>query len=91
MMSSSSVTDEERDLIEKTKEISIELLPVKSGNINSVGYSAEHQLLRILFKNGALYQYTNVPPEAYEQLVKADSVGSVFARTIRNFYKYTRM
>jgi hypothetical protein len=73
------------------KDIKVELLPVKSGNINSIGYNKEHQLLRILFGNGSLYQYYDVPPEIYENLVKSESIGSAFARTIRNFYKYVRL
>jgi hypothetical protein len=33
-------------------EINIELLPVKSGNIHSIGYSLEHQLCAISIYEG---------------------------------------
>ena len=91
-MSEPTVEDYKKcETLDKTKEIQIELLPVKSGNIRAVGYSKEHQILRVAFNNGSLYQYVNVIPDVYAQLVKADSIGSMFARTIRDFYQCIRI
>jgi hypothetical protein len=89
-MQNIEMNDEERDELEKTYNLPIELLPIKSGNIQAMGYSKEHQLLRVLFKSGTLYQYRNVPSDVYEQVVKSNSIGSSFSR-IKNFYPYTRM
>jgi hypothetical protein len=51
----------------------IELKQVESSNIDKVGY--DEKTLFILFKNGGLYKYIDVPSDIYDGLVVAESVG----------------
>jgi hypothetical protein len=48
---------------------------VTSSNLRSVGYDAESQILEIEFKQGAVYQYYEVPPEVHASLMAARSIG----------------
>lgn len=57
---------------------------VKSSNIMSVGYNADACVLAVEFSGGRVYRYADVPATVYTALVKADSVGGYFARTIRD-------
>ena len=42
------------------------------------------------FQNGRVYRYHNVPPEEYEELIKAPSLGRYFIANIRDGYGYDR-
>ena len=57
--------------------------PVVSSNILSIGYDAKTFTLEIEFKGGAVYQYSNVPPEVHAQLMSAESHGKFFHANIR--------
>ncbi len=61
---------------------------VTSSNIEEIGY--EKGILRVRFKNGAEYEYKDVPIEVFENLLHAESVGKTFHQTIKNKYEYTR-
>ena len=43
----------------------IERTPVSSSALRSVGYDQEQRVLEIEFTNGAVYQYLDIPAEAY--------------------------
>jgi hypothetical protein len=78
------------DEVKKTFDIKIDMLPVKSGNILRIGYDKDSQIMRVLFSNNSMYQYVDVQPEAYEQLVKSESIGKSF-NFFRKMYRYVRM
>jgi len=60
------------------------LKPVESSQIQAIGYDAAALRLFILFKNGAAtYAYENVSEILYENLMKAESIGSYFSRNIK--------
>lgn len=78
--------------------------PVESSQIKSVGYDPKTKTLEIEFvQGGSVYQYVNVSPEVYEELmgvnVPADqqqdfSVGSYFIRNIKkrpDLYPYKKV
>lgn len=48
---------------------------VESSNIASIGHDAETNVLEIEFKNGAVYQYPDVPRWRYNEMMSADSKG----------------
>lgn len=55
---------------------------VASSNVKSIGLEAE--TLEIEFANGNVYSYTGASAaEHHEQLLKAESVGSYFAKHVR--------
>lgn len=58
--------------------------PVVSSMISEVGYDNNARVLRVVFKKGPEWEYDNVPPEEYETLIHASSVGKYFHANIRN-------
>ena len=69
----------------------IEMIPVVSSNVESIGYKEETQILRVKFLNGASYEYKNVPLMEFEQLNNASSVGSYLNRNIIHNYPYEKV
>jgi hypothetical protein len=57
---------------------------VISSNISSIGYDPQSMTLEVQFYDQKIYQYTPVTQEAYNNLMAAESVGSYFAKNIRN-------
>ncbi len=50
--------------------------PVSSSNLESVGYEASSQTLKVAFLSGAVYEYYNVPETVYVGLLNAGSKGT---------------
>ncbi len=65
----------------------IPMFKVGSSNINSVGYDTKTRKLRIEFKNKAIFDYFDVAPELFNDLMDADSVGKFFHAHVRNKFK----
>ena len=63
----------------------MKLTPVTSSNIKSVGH--KNGVLYVEFKKGKTFSYEDVSETQYNEFIKSDSVGSFFARNIRNNYK----
>lgn len=57
-------------------------VPVESSSIAAVGYDAERHTLEVEFAHGAVYQYLDVPAEAYAALMAADSKGGRFLNAV---------
>jgi len=64
---------------------------VASTNISSVGYDEQTQTLEVEFLNGTVYQYYNVPPNIFEQLMREGSKGRFLNTYIKNAYPYSRV
>ncbi|MGH8904983.1 MAG: KTSC domain-containing protein [Egibacteraceae bacterium] len=64
---------------------------VDSSALRSVGYDPTRQVLRIEFTSGAVYEYDDVPPEAHDDLMAADSHGQCFNALVRDRYPYRRL
>lgn len=58
--------------------------PVVSSNITSIGYDEETKTLEVEFFNQKIYQYSPITQEGYSLLMNAESIGSFFARNIKN-------
>lgn len=58
--------------------------PVVSSNITSIGYDEETKTLEVEFFNQKVYQYSPITQEGYSLLMNAESIGSFFARNIKN-------
>ena len=67
------------------------MYPVASSNIAEIGYDPERRELRVLFTNGGLYRYLDVPEVEFNKLKSATSVGRYFANSIKNVYESTRL
>lgn len=61
--------------------------PVKSSNIDSVGYDANTRTLGIKFKSGAEHHFMNVSQQTHDDLVKAPSVGKHFHKAVRGKFQ----
>ena len=71
------------------KNRTMEMVPVSSSNIESVGH--ENRTLYIRFHSGGLYSYSGVPESVYTALLNASSKGQFFHRNIKNVYSYRKI
>ena len=68
----------------------MEMQPVTSSNIDSIGYDPEHHKLVVRFNSGATYHYTGVDQDTFDNLMNAESKGKYFHAHIWNVYDYER-
>jgi len=64
---------------------------VESTTLRSAGHDAQSAVLELQFRNGAVYQYSFVPPSVYRDLLAARSKGGYFNQNIRDRYPYQRV
>lgn len=64
---------------------------VISSNISEVGYDENSRTLEVLFTNGNLYQYFDVPPQIYAELMQAGSAGQYLNANIKGNFRYARV
>jgi KTSC domain len=69
----------------------IEMLPACSTMAAQVGYDEDREILQIEFNSGAVYQYSEVEPELWEDLQSSDSIGSFYNQEIKGFYPSTKI
>jgi hypothetical protein len=65
--------------------------PVTSSTIAEIGYEPARSVLEILFKNGGVYQYFDVPQREYDSLMKATSQGQYLNANIKGRFRYARV
>ena len=56
---------------------------VQSSTIATVGYDEEQQVLEIVFRDGRVYHFLEVPPERVLSLLRAESKGRFFNAEIK--------
>lgn len=66
------------------------LQPVKSSNIDAIGYDDEAKRLTVKFKSGQTHDYHGVDPAHWAKLSSAESVGKYFHAHIRNAHKSSK-
>jgi len=69
----------------------VEMIPVSSSNVDSIGYDENNQLLYVSFLSNTMYVYKGVSISEFEGLIAAPSVGSYLHRNIKNLYPYERV
>lgn len=67
------------------------MIPVVSSDLASVGYDAQSCTLYVSFHKGGTYSYANVPQSVYEGLMSAPSKGRYFRANIRMSYPYRKL
>jgi hypothetical protein len=67
------------------------MTPVVSPNIYNIGYEPASQNLYVQFANGFVYEYRNVSPNVYAELMNADLVDVYLNQYMRDQYPYRRM
>lgn len=64
------------------------LTPVKSSNVEAIGY--EGSTLTVRFKGGSTYDYYGVLPHVWDELRKAPSVGGFISSRIVKNHKFRK-
>ena len=67
------------------------LRPVESEMLLRAGYDPKARVLQVVFRTGGAYRYKNVPPDKYQELMSADSIGKYMHRHIIGHYDYERV
>lgn len=62
---------------------------VKSSNVASIDHDGRDLIVN--FHNGSSYRYTGVPTKVFDEMKKADSVGSFLHNHIKSAYRATRI
>ena len=70
--------------------IAFPLLKSQSTAIKSFDYDEDKQNLRVIFGNGGVYKYLDVPPSIYKELKETTSVGQYFNTQIRDKFGFDR-
>jgi hypothetical protein len=69
----------------------VEMKPVKSSNIASIGHDPDTKTLHVAFRNGTVYLYHDVDADKHAALMKADSVGGYLNAHIKGGgHKFTK-
>jgi hypothetical protein len=76
-----------KEIIQGTKIIN----EVDSSNLSKTEYDTETSKLVVEFKNGAKYEYDEVPHKIYTQFRMAESQGKYFNLNISKTYKYKKV
>lgn len=66
-------------------------VPVTSTNVSEIGYDEERRILEIVFSSGGIYQYFEVPPQVYQELMNSGSIGQYLNSAIKGAYRYARV
>jgi hypothetical protein len=61
-------------------------LRVESSMLSEIGYEDSTSMLGVLFKNGSIYEYANVPSHVHSAFVAAPSHGKYFDANIKGKY-----
>lgn len=61
---------------------------VQSSSIATVGYDEEQQVLEIVFTDGRVYHFLEVPPERVLSLLRAESKGRFLNTEIKPDFGY---
>jgi hypothetical protein len=60
---------------------------VKSRILRSVGYNESTKILEIEFQNGLVYQFLDVPPKVYADLMHSGEIGKYFSEKVRPLFR----
>lgn len=66
------------------------MIEVSSSMIRAVDYDAKAKILYVLFRSGDLYEYYEVEPSIFQELLNAPSKGSYMRKHIVDCYKYAK-
>lgn len=67
------------------------MMEVESSNIHSIGHDAEHNTMRVKFRNGTEYEHKDMNAEQFEAFRSAPSVGSYYHANIKGKFEHRRI
>ncbi len=66
--------------------------PAVSTLVSEYGYDESTQTLAVKFKaGGSTYEYADVPPSVYQEMISAGSMGSFFLQNVKGKYPTTKV
>ena len=68
----------------------MQMVPVHSSNLESVGYDSENNLLYVRFRSGDCYVYHGVPERIYSGIINATSPGKFLNENVKDIYPFRR-
>lgn len=68
----------------------VEMIAVESSNVAAVGYDEATKKLKVEFKNGSSYTYSDVPKEKAQAIVGAESVGKYLNANIKPHHPFEK-
>lgn len=69
----------------------MQLIPVDSRSIRSVGYEEDRKILYVRFIDGDLYEYVDVPVGDFVDLLHSESIGWFVNKRIKPYYDYHKL
>ncbi len=73
------------------EEETFAMLPVASPMASAIGYDSENEVLQIEFNSGAVYQFSEVDEDTWEDLYTSEAVGRYFNQNIKGRYQSQRV
>ena len=70
--------------------IAFPLLKNQSTAIKDFDYDADKQILRVVFGNGSVYKYSEVPESIYKEMKETSSIGQYFNSQVRDKFGFDR-
>lgn len=67
------------------------MFSVASSNIEKIGYDEKTKTLRVVFKGGAIYDYTGVPLSVFQGFKMSLSIGTFLRNNIAKVYPYKKV
>jgi lysyl-tRNA synthetase class 2 len=65
--------------------------PLDSSSLASAAFDPHHNILRVEFRDRAVYVFWGVPATLHDALLKASSKGAFFNRSIRGKFPFCRL
>lgn len=75
----------------KVEGFFMEWVSVESSNLDAVRYLVGQSILEMRFKDGAIYQYSEVPQYEYDELLNSSSKGKYANQNIYKRYPGQRI
>lgn len=66
----------------------VEMIPVESSSVRSIGYDPEREKLYVAFSSGGTYEYDDVPANVYNSFMESPSKGRFVNKVLTVLYKY---
>ena len=69
----------------------MQMIPVNSSSLSMIGYEPNSLTLRIVFRDGGVYDYFGIPEILVKQLLSSPSKGRFYAYHIKGRFNQQRI
>lgn len=73
------------------EEETFAMLPVASTMASAIGYDSDNEVLQIEFNSGAVYQYSDIDEDTWEDLYSSNAIGKYYNQYIKGKYQSQRI